>query len=294
MDNITLRDGFLGQKMIAFPKSVVNRAKENLITKNFYISDLGYYPKANHHYRLRKKGSNQYIFIYCTKGRGEITLDDKITELVPNQFFIIPKNVKHEYRANEDDPWSIYWLHFDGLLAESLYEKCTFSISNYQDIPFSSERIEMFEKIFTLFNSNYKEQQMEFANILGLNFISSFIYNDFEEGISSTPNDTLIDSVKEFLLQNLDKNFKLDEIASKFNRSPSYLHTQFKNKTGYPIMTFFSLKKIQKACEYLNYTDLSTKEISFKMGFADPLYFSRIFKNYMGKSPKIYKQSLHK
>ena len=55
-------------------------------------------------------------------------------------------------------------------------------------------------------------------------------------------------------------------------------------------MVFFNLKKTQKACEYLNYTDLSIKEISYKIGFDDPLYFSRIFKNFMGKSPRNYKK----
>ena len=59
-------------------------------------------------------------------------------------------------------------------------------------------------------------------------------------------------------------------------------------------MVFFNLKKAQKACEYLNYTDLSIKEISFKVGVEDPLYFSRIFKNYMGKSLRNYKQSQRK
>jgi len=56
-------------------------------------------------------------------------------------------------------------------------------------------------------------------------------------------------------------------------------------------MVFFNLNKTQKACEYLSYTDLSIKEISFKIGFEDPLYFSRTFKNFMGKSPRNYRKS---
>ncbi|WP_415864943.1 helix-turn-helix domain-containing protein [Thalassobellus suaedae] len=76
-----------------------------------------------------------------------------------------------------------------------------------------------------------------------------------------------------------------------FNLSTSYLQTLFKKRTGYSLIHFFNLKKTQKACEYLNYTDLSIKEISVKLGFKDPLYFSRLFKNYMGVSPKAYKKS---
>lgn len=289
MDNTTLRDGFMGQKIIALPKSIINFSKNNQISKNFYISDLGYYPNAYHHYRFRKKGANQYIFIYCTKGKGEIQVNGIKTQIVPNQFFIIPKNVKHEYKANESDPWSIYWFHFNGTFSPHLYSR--FLSKQNINIPFSIKTIELFEKIFSLFDSNNIENQIEYANLLSLNFISSFIYHNFESDIKTNNSDTIVDSIKKFLLANLDKNLTLDKIASKFNYSKSYLHTKFKIKTGYPVMVFFNLKKVQKACEYLSYTDLSIKEISFKVGFEDPLHFSRIFKNYMGKSPRNYKQS---
>tara|TARA_R110001592_G_scaffold68955_1_gene211456 strand:+ start:400 stop:1338 length:939 start_codon:yes stop_codon:yes gene_type:complete len=295
MDNNTLKEGFLGQKMIALPKTVINTMKINKISQNFYVSDLGYYPMANHHQRVRKNGANQYIFIYCTKGNGEIYINNTKTIITPNQFFIIPKNTKHEYRADENDPWSIYWFHFKGILAPELYERYSSThSSNYKNVPFSVAKIELFEKILNLFNNNYLENYIEYANLLSLNFISSFIYHDFESNIDTIQNDTLIDRIKDFLINNLIQNFTIDEIAEKFNYSKSYLHTKFKNKTGYPIIVFFNLKKIQKACEYLNYTDLSIKEISYKVGFEDPLYFSRIFKKFMGKSPRNYKQSQRK
>ncbi|RED50336.1 AraC family transcriptional regulator [Seonamhaeicola aphaedonensis] len=294
-DDLTLKEGFVGQKMIAFHKSIINISKVNDITKNFYVSDLGYYPRAHHHYRMRKKGANQYIFIYCTKGKGEIYINNEKTEINPNQFFIIPKKVKHEYKAFNNDPWSIYWFHFNGPLADELYKRYeSTQIKNYKNIPFSLERINSFEKIFNLFNSTYLENHIEYANLLSLNFISYFVYHDFEYSIKSNSDDTIVNSIIKHLLDNLEKKFTLDEIASKFNYSKSYLHTKFKAKTGYPLLVFFNLKKVQKACELLNYTDLSIKEISFEVGFEDPLYFSRIFKNFMGKSPRNYKQSLHK
>ncbi|MFD2725162.1 AraC family transcriptional regulator [Hyunsoonleella rubra] len=295
MDNISLKEGFLGQKMIALPKSIISFSKNNDITQNFYVSDLGYYPRAHHHYRFRKKGANQHIFIYCTKGKGEIYLGNERTEINPNQFFIIPKNKKHEYRADEEDPWSIYWFHFNGQLADKLYNRFAQThTSNYKNIPFSKERINSFEKIFALFRSNYLEDYIEYANILSLNFISYFVYHDFETTVKRNADITTVNSIIEYLTDNLDKKFTLDEIASRFNYSKSYLHTKFKTKTGYPLLVFFNLKKVQKACELLNYTDMSIKEISFNVGIDDPLYFSRIFKNFMGKSPRQYKKSLQK
>lgn len=294
MDTTTLKEGFLGQKMIALPKSVIKTIKKNPITQSFYISDLGYYPRAHHHHRIRKKGAKQYIFIYCTKGRGEIRLNDTTTKISPNQFFILPKNVRHEYSADKKDPWSIYWFHFNGSLASKLYKRYTSNSIDLRNIPFSAENIESFNKIFNLFDNNNLEHDLEFANLSALNFISSFIYYNAEEQTKLDQGNNVIDNIREYLLSDLQKNHTLDHIAQKFNYSKSYLHTKFKKRTGYSIIVFHNLKKVQKACEYLIYTDLSIKEISFKVGFDDPLYFSRIFKKYMGKSPRKYKNGWQK
>ncbi|MDO3695241.1 AraC family transcriptional regulator [Wenyingzhuangia sp. chi5] len=293
MDDITLKEGFLGQKMLTLPKAIINIVKSNAITHHFYISDIGHYPMANYHHCQRKRGVGQYIFIYCTKGKGEIYINKVKTEISPNQFFIIPKNTKHEYKANKEDPWSIYWFHFNGSLASELYKRYE-NTKNSRNITFSNEKIELFHKIFHLFDNNHLEHQIEYANLLSLNFINNFIYHDYDSNIEEISNDTIIESIKKYLLNNLNKSFTLDEIATKFNYSKSYLHTKFKATTGYPLMVFFNLKKVQKACEYLSYTDLSIKEVSHKIGFEDPLYFSRIFKSYMGKSPRDYKKSQQK
>ncbi|GGD03602.1 AraC family transcriptional regulator [Hyunsoonleella pacifica] len=295
MDNTFVKEGFLGQKMIALPEAVINIIKNNAITKKFYITDLGYYPVAHNHYRLRKKGAKEFIFIYCTKGKGEIIINNTKTEIAPNQLFIIPKKVQHEYRADASDPWSIYWFHFNGSMAPELYERYkTTNYNNYKDVLFSTDKINLFNKIFDLFERNYLEKQIEYANLLSLGFISSFVYHNANSRAETNQRDTLVDQIKSFLLSNLGENFTLIEIANKFNYSKSYLHTKFKKETGYPVMVFFNLKKIQKACEYLNYTDMSIKEVSYKTGFDDPLYFSRIFKNFMGKSPRHYRQSKRK
>ena len=47
--------------------------------------------------------------------------------------------------------------------------------------------------------------------------------------------------------------------------------------------------KTERACDLLKTTDLSVKEISYSLGFSDPLYFSRFFKAETGLSPTEYK-----
>ncbi|MCI2229006.1 AraC family transcriptional regulator [Polaribacter sp. MSW13] len=278
----------LGQKIIALPKAVIKNLEQNLLTNRFYVSDLGFYPEADNHYRINEKGVDKYIFIYCVKGKGSVVINGKRQRIEPNQFCIIPKNVKYEFKSDELDPWSIYWFYYSGALAPELYNR--YKLTKYKYVPYSVDRIQVFEKVFNLFNGNNQDHLLEYASLLCLSFIGDFIYCDLDKNSSVKKEETLVDSIKKFLLNNLDKKFSLEEIAKKYNYSKSHLQVKFKKETGYPLHVFFNLKKIQKACEYLSYTELSVKEISFKVGIEDPLYFSRLFKNFMGKSPTSYRK----
>jgi AraC-like DNA-binding protein len=67
----------------------------------------------------------------------------------------------------------------------------------------------------------------------------------------------------------------------------------FKQKTGFAPMEYFNQLKVQKACQYLLFTDLRIKEIAEQLGMEDPYYFSRMFKGVMGLSPKEYRIKRH-
>lgn len=282
-----LKEGFVGQKMIVLPSTIKKKMKSNAITQSFYITDIGYYPNASHHYRERKKGAKEFIFIYCIEGEGVLSINGKERAVMPHHFFIINKNTPHHYWANDHNPWSIYWLHFDGTLAQHLYERYQSSLLKKSVISFDNSRIQLFDQIYQIYSSDYIEPKMEYSSILGLNFISSFLFNEVEPSIHHP--DNIADTIIAYLTANLNKSFKAEDIAREFKYSPSYLFNLFKKKTGYSLIHFFNLKKTQKACEYLNYTNLTIKEISYRMGFEDPLYFSRLFKKHMGMSPKQYK-----
>ena len=52
---------------------------------------------------------------------------------------------------------------------------------------------------------------------------------------------------------------------------------------------YFNHLKVQKACQYLLFTDLRIKEIADKLGIEDQYYFSRMFAKLMGMSPVAYR-----
>ncbi|MEX0720098.1 MAG: AraC family transcriptional regulator [Balneolaceae bacterium] len=286
------REGFLGQKLLVIPDDIRNQVRKNPLISSLYITSIGHYPHAEHHFRERKKGSKQYIFLYCVEGFGYVIVNNKKYRLSPNVFFIIPPDTSHSYEADEKDPWSIYWFHFTGTRAELLYERYLNNNkkSRVVHIPFQEFRLNLFQHIINILEMGYSRYNIEYINITLWELLSSFIYPDFFQKIKHQNTEAgFMNEIITYMQNSIDQSISLGELADHINYSVSYFHTIFKEKTGFSPIHYFNQLKIQKACQYLSFTDLSIKEISHKLGFNDQFYFSRLFKKMMNLSPSEYR-----
>lgn len=277
--------------MVVVPRRLMKKFHTHELISSLFLTDIGFFPKASNHFRERPAGCSEYILIYCIEGQGKIIAGDKPHKVSPNSFFIIEKEKKHTYYSDDRDPWSIYWIHFKGQHAAYLYGQ--FLAQNNGKpifIPFNQNKIAEFEYILELLKLGYTDQIFEYSSMLLHKLIGSFIYYSLKS--KKTPDlakEDLVKGITEYLNDNIYNSITLHQVEREFNRSISSLCSVFKEKTGYSIMHFFSLIKIQKACELMNLTNLSIKEISYELNYQDPLYFSRVFKKFMGVPPKEYR-----
>lgn len=301
MKNQGIREGFMGQKMVVVPRNIRETIKKNGLINKLYLTDIGYYPNAGNHFRHRKEGADEYILIYCLEGDGWIKLNQQTYRITPNSYFIIPAGTPHQYGSEEQNHWSIYWVHFTGTSAETLFRKyCQKQSGNNKNpapcvvkLPFEEERITYFDGFISLLESGHGSEAIEYVNISLWQLLVSFIYHDYYSRIRhENSNTNIIDSATRYMQDHLGRSIRINELADHMNYSVSYLYYLFKRNTGYSPINYFNHLKIQEACKYLSFTDMSVKEISFSLGFQDPLYFSRLFKKRMNFSPTEYREKL--
>lgn len=86
----------------------------------------------------------------------------------------------------------------------------------------------------------------------------------------------------------------VNQMAAKLILSPKYLSDLLKQETGKTALELIHLYIVSEAKNMLIEDTLSIAEISYKLGFENPPYFSRLFRKETGMSPKEFKnQSLN-
>ncbi len=89
--------------------------------------------------------------------------------------------------------------------------------------------------------------------------------------------------------QNMDNAaFTTDDFAKAMNMSRSNLHLKLKAITGESALDFIHKIRFKKACELLKEGRYTISEISDKVGFNTPSYFTTCFKKYLGCLPTEY------
>lgn len=285
MDTLYKKDGFIDQKLIVIPTESFTPYLEHPLVKAMFLTDVGYFPSADHHFRERRDGANEYILIYCTDGKGTIELDNSKFELTRRQLFCIPPNIRHVYYADSQDPWSILWVHFKGenTIHFPLHDLRVVELDSAK----TNERMMyLFMQLITILEQNYTLGNFIYAaNLLSL-ILAEIYYR--EKSSDTDKQNQYLSRVIRYMYENLDQELTLDDLAKQSQLSKSYLNSIFNKYARRSPVDFFIHLKMQQACKYLKMTDLRVFEVSNKLGYQDPYYFSRIFKKVIGVSPRDY------
>jgi AraC-like DNA-binding protein/mannose-6-phosphate isomerase-like protein (cupin superfamily) len=283
------REGFKGQRAIVIPGKILSQHFDtHPIVKQLYITDIGYYPNAQYHYRHRSHGVNQNILIYCTKGQGWVKIREKKYTLSAGDFVLLPAGTPHEYAADEQAPWTIYWLHFKGTDSTEFVDMMLKKMGDHvASISFQENRLQLFEEIYKSLERGYSLDNICYATLSLQYFLGSCCF-DNNYLVTSQKTDSISLCVN-YLQKNIDKPLSLHDIANTVNLSVSHFASVFKRSTGFSVIEYFNQLKTQKACQYLQFTDLRINEVADRLGIEDPHYFSRMFTKIVGMSPNKYR-----
>lgn len=91
----------------------------------------------------------------------------------------------------------------------------------------------------------------------------------------------------------LTADLSLSRLAQLQNVSPGYLSAVFKKETGQNVTDYVNQKRMEQAKSLLSDTALQVQTVAQHCGFLDVHYFSKVFKRYVGKTPKEFRTEAH-
>lgn len=191
---------------------------------------------------------------------------EELTRLVFNDLLRISK-------ATFEDDFQSLKDYFRGIIA--VLRRIFFEVA-----PDQSKRI---------WDGNYPMQRINGINdSSGIVIIFDEILNEFfhinASGAFPEKNPEIRAAV-EYLEKNYQYDITLPDIAAAVAISPGYLAKIFKEYRNQTVMDFLERIRIEQAIKLLKETSYSIKEISSRVGYRDPNYFSKVFKKVTNSSP---------
>jgi two-component system response regulator YesN len=121
--------------------------------------------------------------------------------------------------------------------------------------------------------------------------IFSEILHVIAEGIEQKENirNYAIRRAIDYIRLHYQESISLEDVAGRLDITPEYLSTLFNREMGQNFSVFLKKFRISHAKRLLKGTNKKIYEISKEVGYTDPKYFNRVFKEEEGVSPGDYR-----
>jgi AraC family transcriptional regulator, arabinose operon regulatory protein len=283
--------GFAGQHHVILPDPVIQAAlREKPLLRGLLAAGAGYFPKAAGHLRRRPAGIDQAILIYCVKGGGWCEIGGQLHTVRSGDLLVLPPAAPHTYGTHVSTPWTIHWAHAAGAhLREYLDE---LGVSPQAPLVWMGEDLELAR----LFNEVVKalEHGASFPDVLlassALAHLLAVVIRHRQE--RSRDASDAVQKVAQaiiYMSEHLDQPLRVSALSALANLSPAHFAMLFKQQTGCSPRDYLHLLRIHRACQLLNTSPLSVKEVAARLGYQDQFHFSRQFKAFQGVSPSDYR-----
>ena len=237
-----------------------------------------------------QKGRRDYQILYVANGKTHFWFDGK-EKIVSAGHMVLykPEEIQKYVYYLEDNP-EVFWIHFTGSDVKNILAYHGISLDEHVFycgvLP---DYKALFRKII---------QELQLCRYGYEDYIAS-LFNDIlllvdrqqHEQKKATGNvQEQIERAAAYFNENYNTKISIDDYAESLHISTNWFIHNFKQYAGMsPAQYILSLRMVN-AQSLLERTTYNIKEISEIVGYENPLYFSRVFKKEIGKSPAQYRK----
>jgi AraC-like DNA-binding protein len=251
------------------------------------------------HSRRHAHPEPQFEFHYFLGGHGVFKNGSQGHAIEKGSLFLSIPDQMHEIQAeNLDHPLSYYALLFEASPDDYLYPYL--SDPNFQaffPVKIGTSHRMFFEDAKNKFNQSDNAFRVR-AVELRLEALVHDLVGDLRSGVSSFLDaehgevfNLHVEQALGILQNHVFSQISLGHVCEQLKITEEYLIRLFKRHMNMTPMRYLNNLKMETATSLLLNSDLSVKEISWKLGFSSQYHFSRSFKTYSGCTPTDYRSN---
>ncbi len=232
-------------------------------------------------------GREDFYLIYMVKGSMNVAMPEEILRAEAGNIMLFPPRYPYRYSYRGGEELNYLWVHFTGSYAQKLLEECGLApLPALKTISCHNSIIAEFNRMFEIFERKSSLQQQELACTL-----EQLLVNIALSVSKESQNHSLDRSIRH-IHSFYNTPLRIPELAKMENLSHSRYVDVFRAKMGIPPTAYIVKLRINAACDLLQNTDMSIKQIALLVGYDDPHFFSKLFKKYIGTAPQSYRKQI--
>ncbi|MGI6231612.1 MAG: AraC family transcriptional regulator [Prevotella sp.] len=243
----------------------------------------------------RGRTLNEYQLLYLVEGEG-IFRSASVPEakLHAGDLFLLFPGEWHTYHPLESSRWKSYWIGFKGKnMDDRVKAGFLFPLKPVYHVGFSAEIVRLYESALKTAQEEAPFAQQTLAGIV--NHLVGLMYslkrnNDLNSHYGHLD---MVNHARLRIRQSLEEDLSIQQIAKELGTSYSNLRKLFKEYTGVSPALYQQDLRLQRAKELLTTTNLSIKQVAYRLCFESPDYFSTKFKNKTGLKPSEFREQMH-
>ena len=227
------------------------------------------------------------------QGKGQLSVNGKEYNLHTGQLFLTKPGEETWYKADSEEPWAYCWMSFDGTQAKDIADKAGFC-DGVNVFDYHADCLILYDLVIKVLDLDELSPSSSYNRIAYLleflgHIMDSLNMSD-EDGSAKREfsTDYYIDNAVRYIRENYAAA-RISDIADHLGIHRSYLASIFKKKMGISPQEYLMQCRLNSACRLLEDTDIPIQEIARKVGYDNPLTFSKTFKTHYGVGPKAYR-----
>ncbi len=261
----------------------------------FSEADIFHYPQVQ-----------SRCLIYCRSGCGTIVINNETFQVSPGDFFLTTWNHSISYRPDPEHPYILCCVHVIPVFPEQqeiYFVPFHFPLPQYPEYQLrKDEPLQGFEKLFHIVLpdnaplvqllkyviSSYERQCPE---QLLRNFVPLLVYElQLLRSAAGKPESPQLQLIVSEIDRHLEDHDILGWVRKRTGLSTATIYRMMRREYKMTPGQFIRHRKLRFAAELLRENCISITDVSQRLHFCDPFYFSRLFKQEFGSSPSHYRK----